>query len=227
MKRTLLISGAFAAMLAMAACGEKNEVVEDGPVENASAESGVGSNPVSNAAQDAASAAVGTASAVTAGRTTGGFVTNAAIGDMYEIESSRLAEKQSKSADLKKFAAQMIKDHTMSSAELKKAAAGVEGATIPTAMDERRQGMIDNLKQAGDKFDEVYHAQQTAAHSENVALHRTYAENGDNVALKALAAKHLPIIEGHLKMAEGMGGHGGAQAGAAAGGGAAADRAEQ
>ena len=51
MKRTLMISGAFAAALALPACGEKNEVVEDGPVENASAQSGVGSNPVSNAAQ--------------------------------------------------------------------------------------------------------------------------------------------------------------------------------
>lgn len=224
MKRTLLISAAFTTALALSACGEKNEVVEDGPVENASAQSGVGSNPVSNAAQDAASAAVGTASAVTAGRTTGGFVTNAAIGDMYEIESSRMAEKQAQSADLKKFAAQMIKDHTKSSAELKAAAGGVQDVTLPTAMDERRQGMIDNLKQAGGKFDEVYREQQTAAHEENVALHRTYAENGDNAALKALAAKHLPIVEGHLRMVQGMGG--GGQGGAASGS-AAADRAEQ
>ncbi len=215
MKRSLLISGAFAALLTVAACNERNEPVEDGPIENASAESGVGSNPVSNAAQDAASAAVGTTSAVTLGRTTEGFVSNAAIGDMYEIESSRLAVQQAKSPELKKFAQQMIDDHTKSSAELKTAVGSAQGVTIPTAMDERRQGMIDNLRQAGDRFDEVYRSQQAAAHRENVELHQTYAENGDNAQIKAVAAKHLPIIQGHLRMIEAMGGQGGSAEGTA------------
>jgi putative membrane protein len=205
MKRTLLITGASALLLAAAACSERNEVVEDGPVENASAESGVGSNSVSNAAQDAASSAVGAASAATLGRTTEGFVTNAAISDMYEIEAGRMASTMAKNPELKKFGQQMVTDHTKMSADLKKAAASAQGVTIPTAMDERRQGMIDNLKQAGDKFDEVYREQQTAAHQEALTLAQTYAEAGDNAALKAHAAKGAPMIENHLQMVRSMG----------------------
>lgn len=217
MKRTLLITGASALLLA-AACSEKSEVVEDGPVENASAESGVGSNPVSNMAQDATSAAVGTVSAATLGRTTEGFVTNAAIADMYEIESSRLALKQAQSPELKKFAQRMIDDHTKMAAQMKTAAGSAQGVTLPTAMDERRQGMIDNLRQApAGGFDEVYRTQQTAAHGESLTLHQTYAENGDNPQLKALAAQHTPMIQQHLEMVRGMGGNGGGQGGAQGG----------
>jgi len=205
MKRSLLISGAFAALFAVAACGEKAEVVEDGPVENASAESGVGSNPVSNAAQDAASGAVGAVSAATLGRTTEGFVANAAISDMYEIEAGRLASTTATNADLKKHGQQMVTDHTKMSAELKTAAATAQGVTLPTAMDERRQGMIDNLKQAGPRFDEVYREQQIASHNESLTLARTYAEAGDNAALKAHATKGTPIIQNHLQMVEAMG----------------------
>lgn len=215
MKRTLLITGASALMLMAAACNEKTEVVEDGPIEKASAESGVGSNPVSNAAQDAASGAVGAVSAATLGRTTEGFVTNAAMSDMYEIQSSQLALKQAQSADLKKYAQMMVTDHTKMTADLKKAAGSAQGVTVPTALDERRQGMLDNLKQAtGAKFDEVYREQQAAAHQEALTLARTYADAGDNAALKAHASKGAPMIENHLQMVRSMG-EGGAANGAA------------
>ena len=219
MKRALLISGASALMLVAAACGEQNEPVEDGPIENASAQSGVGSNPVSNTVQDATGAAVGAASAATLGRTTEGFVTNAAISDMYEIQSSRLVAEKSQNAELKKMAQQIISDHEKSSAELKTAAGAAQGVTVPTAMDERRQGLVDNLRQApADQFDRVYLGQQTAAHSEAVTLYRTYSENGDNQQLKAFAAKTLPVLERHLQMARSMegqagGGQGGQQQG--------------
>jgi putative membrane protein len=91
---------------------------------------------------------------------------------------------------------------------------------MPSAMDERRQGLIDNLKQASAQdFDKVFINQQVAAHEEALTLHRTYAENGDNAALKAFAAKTAPIIQAHHQRAEQlqqavMGG--GAQAGGAA-----------
>ena len=219
MKRTLAMSAAFSAALLLAACGEKNEVVEDGPVENASSASGVGSNPASNAVQDATSGVVGAASAATLGRTTGGFVTNAAIGDMYEIESSKIAQEKGQNADVKAYAKMMIADHTKMSADLKTAVGSTADAPIPTAMDERRQGMIDNLRQApADQFDKVYLAQQVAAHGENVTLHETYAENGDNAAIKAHAAKGLPMIQKHLERARQLEGGAGGQANAGAAG---------
>ena len=217
MKIALSMSAAFSAALLLAACGERNEVVEDGPVENASSASGVGSNPASNAVQDATSTAVGAAAAATAGRTTGGFVTNAAISDMYEIEAGKIAQEKGQSADVKAFGKMMVAEHTKMSADMKTAAASAGAdATVPTALDERRQGMIDNLKQApADGFDKIYLAQQTAAHDEALTLAKTYADNGDNAALKAFAVKGQPMIQKHLDRARQL--EGGAGAGANAG----------
>jgi putative membrane protein len=205
------MSALVAASLSVAACGERNEPVEDGPIEAASADSGVGSNPASNAVQDTASAAVGTVSAATLGRTTEGFVTNAAIGSMYEIEAGRLAAERAKNPALKAFGQQMVKDHTAMMAEMKAALPAKETVTAPTAMDERRQGMIDNLKQAApDAFDGVYRGQQIASHEESLTLHRTYAENGDVAPIKALAAKGTPMIQAHLQKIQAIPESGGA-----------------
>jgi putative membrane protein len=151
-----------------------------------------------NAAQDATSTAVGSAAAPMAGMTTDGFVTNATIANMYEIEAAKMALQRSKTAKVKEVAQKILDDHTKAGEEMKAAAAGM---TMPTALDERRQGMIDNLKGAADAdFDRVYLDQQNAAHMEAVTLFGTYADHGDNAALKAFATKTKPALEMHLQM---------------------------
>src|SRR3954466_14803101 len=46
------------------------------------------------------------------------FVKQVAISDMFEIESNKLGEQKGNAAE-KSFAAQMVKDHTKTSTELK------------------------------------------------------------------------------------------------------------
>lgn len=196
MKRILITAAAVTAVLALGACNKKDNTGA------ANSDPGTTAAPV-NATQDAMSAPVGETSAATLGRTTDGFVTGAAVGDMYEIEAGKLAGTMGKSAAVKDFGATMVKDHTATSAKLK-ATLPTSGAnvTLPTVLDERRQGLIDNLKAAGDNFDKVYAEQQKAAHSEMLTLMKTYADNGDNAALKALAAETAPKVQMHLDMAD-------------------------
>src|SRR5689334_24900305 len=47
------------------------------------------------------------------------YVTKAAIGDMFELQSSKLALQKAGDAKVKRFASQMVKDHTASSRKLK------------------------------------------------------------------------------------------------------------
>jgi putative membrane protein len=107
---------------------------------------------------------------------------------------------------VKKFAAEMIKAHTATSAGLKAALAksGVD-VTLPTQLDERHQGLVDNLKttSAAD-FDKVYIDQQVAAHKEALDLMQTYGDHGGNVALKAAAVETAPKVKAHLDMAQKM-----------------------
>ena len=197
MKRTLALTAAALAALSLAACNQNQGEDE---VAEASAETGVGSNPASNLVQDATGAAVGVASAATAGRTTQGYVSNAAEGDLYEVQAAEIAMTKSNSPQIKELAAMIKKDHTAAAAEMMQAVRSAPDATIPPKLDERRQGFLDNLKQApADQFDKVWLTQQEAAHEEALTLHRTYADAGDNAALKAHAAKTAPIIEKHLE----------------------------
>src|ERR1700742_3552949 len=63
--------------------------------------------------------------------TTADFVKEAAISDMMEIESSKLAQTKG-NAEEKKFAEQMIADHTRTSSELKQlVSSGDVKAEIP------------------------------------------------------------------------------------------------
>src|SRR5690606_42132389 len=75
--------------------------------------------------------------------------------------------------------------------------------TVPTELDERRQGMIDNLRAASaEDFDRVYIDQQVAAHNEAVTLHRGFSDNSDAPQLAQHAGTVLPKIEAHLQHAE-------------------------
>jgi putative membrane protein len=195
MFRSILVAGvAGASLTLLAACGQGNETGGAADQQN---------QPV-NAAQDAASAVVGPTSAATLGSTTvDGFVTGAAVGDMYEIEASKLALTRTKNPEVKKIAEMIVADHTASSTKLKGLVDGgqVEGATLPAAMDERRQGMIDNLRWATDQdFDGVYLDQQANAHREALVMLKGYQTAGTNDALKAFAAEVDPKVQMHLDM---------------------------
>jgi putative membrane protein len=129
------------------------------------------------------------------------FVKLVAISDMFEIESSRMAEQRADAAS-KRFAERMIKDHTATSTELKGIAAKVR-LDVPTAMDNAHQNKLDKLKglQSVD-FDKEYDSMQVDAHRDAVDLFERYSKGGDNKDLQAFAAKHLPHLREHLKMAQ-------------------------
>jgi putative membrane protein len=117
---------------------------------------------------------------------------------MYEIQAAQIAEKRSKSADIKAFAKMMVTDHTATSkamAPLAKAA----GQTPADKLDNRRQGFIDNLNKASDAdFDKTYVDQQVAAHEEALSLMNGYASDGSDAGLKDAAAKTAPKVQMHL-----------------------------
>jgi putative membrane protein len=197
----LVLTTGLAAALAMAGCTKPNPA----PAANDQVTT---ANPAVTGAQDATAGAVGAVAATAGATTTAGFVTGAAVSDMYEIAAAQIARQKSTTPAIKTFAAKMVHDHSASTAALKKIlASGAANATAPTAMDARRQGLVDNLNKAapGD-FDKTYVDQQVAAHDEALTLFKGFADHGDNDALKAFAAQTAPTIQSHLDMAKQMSG---------------------
>jgi len=136
---------------------------------------------------------------------TADFVKEAALSDMLEIESSKIAEQKG-NAEEKKFAQQMITDHTKTSSELKSLASTSNlTVDIPTALDSSSQSKLDKLREAkAENFASQYDPMQVSAHKDAVSLFERYAKGGDDPKLKDWAAKTLPALQHHLEMAQDM-----------------------
>lgn len=163
------------------------------------------SPPAVDAVQDAAAVPVGQVSAQTMGSNmVSAYVPGAAVGDMYEIQAADIALERSTNTRVKELA-QMIKtDHTAASNALKALVpTAAPDTAVPTELDQRRQGLIDNLRSASPAdFDRVYLNQQVAAHQEALTLHRGFSDNSDAPDLARHATSVVPKIEAHLRMAE-------------------------
>src|SRR3984893_4745510 len=137
--------------------------------------------------------------------TTADFVKEAAISDMFEIDSSKLAQDKGNAPE-KSFASQMITDHTKTSTELKTlVSSGKVKAELPTALDSSHQSKLDKLKgESGKDFSSDFDSMQVSAHKNAVSLFERYAKGGDNSDLKDWAGKTLPVLKHHLDMAENL-----------------------
>lgn len=195
MRSTILFAAVAVAALALAGCEKPGGSADQ-------------TNKPVNVAQDSAGAATGLGTAAVASVASGAFVRDAAIGDMYEIESAKMALQRSKSSEVKTMAKMILTDHTASSEKLKQlVSSGQVKEELPAQMDERRQGMIDNLRgSGGTDFDGRYIKQQIAAHHEAWTMMNGYKTVGGDPVLKAFAAEVEPKIQMHLDMAQKLGG---------------------
>ncbi|MDQ1153321.1 DUF4142 domain-containing protein [Brevundimonas sp. SORGH_AS_0993] len=192
--KTLTLAG-VASLVLLAACNNNG----DSARQNA--------DEAVNATQDATAGVVGQTSAATLGaNTVDGFVTGLATGNMYELESAKIAEAKSRNADVKALAAMITKDHTAAGEKLTAVApTAAPNVAIPTTLDERRKGMIDNLNAAtADDFDKVYLAQQVAAHNETLTLLNGFSDKTDAPALSGLARELIPAVTAHRDRAQAL-----------------------
>jgi putative membrane protein len=134
--------------------------------------------------------------------TTQDFVTEAATSDMIEIQAGKIAQERGTAAE-KAFGAQMVTDHTKTSADIKALiASGKLKANLPKELPSSAQGKLDDLKTAKNvDFSGVYVPMQVSAHEDAVSLFERYGKSGDNPALKDWANKTLPALKHHLDMA--------------------------
>ena len=134
------------------------------------------------------------------------FARTAAISDLYEMESSRLAEQRSQNEQVKRFAQHMLRDHQKTTGELKAMLPQLQGVSaqqMPTSLDQQHQALVQQLQGAqGAQFDRLYAQQQLQSHQTAVDLFRAYAQSGDEARLKQWASQTLPSLEEHLREAQ-------------------------
>lgn len=128
------------------------------------------------------------------------YVRQAAVGDMFEIQSSRLALTRTADDDIANFAQAMVDDHMRSSLGLKEAVDEADlDVDIPEQLDAKHEALLGRLRNAQSiEFDTLYAQIQADAHKEAYNLHRNYGEDGEIAALRRHANEVTPVIEHHL-----------------------------
>jgi len=127
------------------------------------------------------------------------FLTNAAVANLFEIESSKLALSKTKTEKVKSFANEMVTDHTAAGEKFKQAVADAKLTPPAEKLDAKHQAILDDLKKKeGTAFDKAYIDAQYQGHVEAVAMFEAYAKDGDNARMKRLAGDLLPTLKKHL-----------------------------
>jgi putative membrane protein len=129
------------------------------------------------------------------------FVTKAAKGGMAEVELGKLASEKGTSDAVKQFGQRMVTDHGKANDELKSLAQS-KNVTLPTEIDAKEKALRDRLmKLSGPAFDRAYMQAMVADHVKDVNEFKMESKSGKDPEVKAWAAKTLPTLEEHLKMA--------------------------
>lgn len=130
------------------------------------------------------------------------FVEKAAMGGMAEVQLGQLAQQKAQDEQVKQFAQRMVADHGKANDELKQIA-GAKGVQIPAELDRDHRKDMDKLqKHSGADFDREYMKHMVDDQKKDVSEFRKQAKSGKDPELKAYAAKTLPTLEEHLKMAQ-------------------------
>lgn len=146
-------------------------------------------------------AGTGPAATSAAPSTDAQFVQKAAIGGLAEVQLGQLAQTKATSADVKQFARMMVTDHTAANNELTQIATA-KAISLPTDLDAEHKAVRDRLNTlSGAEFDREYMAAMVKDHNDAVTTFQTEANGGSDPELKAFAAKTLPKLQEHQRMA--------------------------
>ena len=199
--RTLASSAALAAVLA-AGFSTISANAQDTSGSSSGATGAMGSGGVTSPSASGAAGSGGAAGAM-ASKGDSKFMTDLAHGNIAEIEAGKMALEKSQNDTVKKFAQQMVDDHTAALTELQ-TMAQAKGVKLPEDVGPKHKAMAAALKAAsGNAFDKQYmKGAGVADHKQTIALLKNIQTNGKDAELKAMATKKLPTVQGHLKMAQ-------------------------
>jgi putative membrane protein len=133
------------------------------------------------------------------------FLENAIQGSYAEVQGSKLAQEKTSDADVKEFAAAMIKDHTAMIEEASALAKskGYEPPTEPSVM--QRTELVALRALSGGAFDTMYVDRiGVASHEATIKQFETASQEAEDADVKAMAQKTLPKLRHHLEMAQAL-----------------------
>ncbi|MDO9708846.1 DUF4142 domain-containing protein [Paracraurococcus lichenis] len=130
------------------------------------------------------------------------FMTTATRGGLAEVRLGQLAQRNGRSEPVKRFAAKMMTDHGTANQGMA-ALAQQKQITPPDSIGAEHQEVYDSLaKLRGRAFDRAYAKAMVQDHQEDLRIYQEEAQNGTDPDVKAFAARQVPVLQEHLRMAQ-------------------------
>jgi putative membrane protein len=122
--------------------------------------------------------------------------------NLAEVQTGKLAERKAQDQQVKDFGKRMADDHGKLLSQLQDLAQqkGVKAPDSPSAKDQATMKKLESSKD----FDQAYMQDMVKDHRKDVKEIKKVAQEAKDPDLKAAAQKAAPILEAHLKMAQGM-----------------------
>jgi putative membrane protein len=128
------------------------------------------------------------------------FVKSAALGGIAAIELAKLAQSKAQNANVRSFAARVLKDQQSMQTELA-AVAKREKLDVPTSLVYEDEQMVNAVgEKSGAEFDTSYAQQMVAETRKAIGLFESAAKMQDS-RLAAFAKKSLPTLQEQQRLA--------------------------
>lgn len=129
-------------------------------------------------------------------------IMNAKVSNLLEIKTSEIALKRGTSAWTKRFAKDMIRDHSAAHEELRLISKR-KGVVLDKKLPADKMAILRKLESVPrSKFDAMYRMVQIAGHKETAMKFEKGIKNGKDDDVKGYLIKMLPAVKMHLKAAE-------------------------
>jgi len=136
--------------------------------------------------------------------TTQDFLRRTAAMLKFEVASSRLALRKTKSEVVQGFARQLILDYSAADMKFRQAVGDAKLKLPRAALDEGHKALSDELARTppGKRFAKTYVDVQIRALRDDLAAFQAYSRGGDDERMKFFAQELVPVLRGHLDQAE-------------------------
>ncbi|HEX5424435.1 MAG TPA: DUF4142 domain-containing protein [Candidatus Acidoferrales bacterium] len=132
------------------------------------------------------------------------FAKKAAQDDLAEIKMGTLAQQKGGTPAVRDFGQRLVRDHTKNLDELK-SVAQQQNITLPTEPNSTQMIDYKNLSSLNTaEFDKKFARHMVNDHVRAVTEFKAEAKNGTNPQIKNFAAKSVPVLETHLRLARNM-----------------------
>ena len=132
------------------------------------------------------------------------FLKQAAIGNMFEIQLSELAQQKAQDEKVKQFAQMMVQDHNQAKQKLQQVAQKKQ-VNLPSDLPELKQEELQAYQQLeGSEFDQAYLSCMKVAHAKDVALFQEKAKHAKDQDVKQFAQQALPKLQQHKQQVMAM-----------------------